>query len=383
MLSLFQDRKVTKFKPGKIGLLVQNSYICNSKIWRELNNTDNEIIAEIKRLLSVNPVKIAVIPHSNPDGDAIGSCYGLAVILKNAGHDIKIISPNDYPSFLDWLSGEVEIVNFQKKTITATRFINSCDLIFCVDFNDIRRTGDMAATIDSFKGAKIMIDHHPYPTYFCDFCISEPEYSSSAELVFDVVTAIGLGEFINRQAAEALYTGIMTDTGSFSYNTSRANLYKVLTELMKFHIDTEAVHDLVYHNFSADRLRLMGYCLHEKMVILPEFRTGYISLTRDELKKYNFVPGDTEGFVNIPLSIHNIVFSALFIEKEGYVKASFRSKGSFPANSFSSDHFSGGGHLNAAGGEIQLPLAGTIEKFTQLLPEYEHLLFNADKNVVI
>lgn len=348
-----------------------------------MNNTDNEIIAAVSKLLSVAPVKIAVIPHSNPDGDAIGSSYGLAVILKNAGHEVRIVSPNDYPTFLDWLSGEVEIVNFQKKTITAKKYLQSCDLMFCVDFNDIRRTGDMAATIDSFKGPKIMIDHHPYPTSFCDYCISEPEYSSSAELVFDVVIACGWGEFINRQAAEAFYTGIMTDTGSFSYNTSRANLYKVLSELMKFHIDTESVHDLVYHNFSADRLRLMGYCLHEKMIILPEYRTGFISLTRDELKKYNFVPGDTEGFVNIPLSIHNIVFSALFIEKEGFVKASFRSKGSFPANSFSSDHFSGGGHLNAAGGEIQLSLNETIEKFTQLLPEYNHLLINADKNVVI
>lgn len=348
-----------------------------------MNNTDNEIFAAIKKLLSVGPRKIAVIPHSNPDGDAIGSAYGLGVILKNAGHEVKIISPNDYPSFLDWLSGEVEIVNFQKRTITATKYIQNCDHLFCVDFNDIRRTGDMAAVIESFKGAKIMIDHHPYPTGFCNICISEPEYSSSAELVYDVAIACGWGEFINRQAAEALYTGIMTDTGSFSYNTSRTNLYKVLSELMKFHIDTESVHDLVYHNFSADRLRLMGYCLHEKMVILPEYRTGFISLTRSELKKYNFVPGDTEGFVNIPLSIHNIVFSALFIEKDGYVKVSFRSKGSFPANSFSSDHFAGGGHLNAAGGEIQLSLHETIEKFTQLLPEYEHLLLNADNNVVI
>lgn len=356
----------------------QNSYLCNSKKERLLKNTDNEIIGAISDLLARNTSPIVIVPHSNPDGDAIGSAYGLAVVLKNAGHEVRIISPNDYPGFLSWLNGDVEIFNYQKMRKTSLNYLQRCDIMFCVDFNDIGRTDEMESAIAGFGGTKIMVDHHPYPTAFCHYTVSEPEYSSSAELVYDFVVSLGLERFMNHEAAEALYTGIMTDTGSFSHNTSRPNLYKVLSALMTYGIDTESIHGRVYHNFSADRLRLMGYCLHEKMVVMPEYRTGYISLSRDELKKYNFVPGDTEGFVNIPLSINHIVFSALFIEKDGFVKVSFRSKGNFPANAFSSDHFNGGGHLNAAGGEIKLSLQETLDKFTQLLPDYLHLLNNAD-----
>ena len=342
-----------------------------------MENTGNEIINGISELIRQNTGSIVIVPHSNPDGDAIGSAYGLGVILKNMGHDVRVISPNDYPAFLRWMQGQVEIINYQKRKITAERILQRCEIMFCVDFNEPGRADEMESILVSFPGKKIMIDHHPFPSDFCDFMVSEPSYSSSAELVYDLAVAAGWERHIDHDAAEALYTGIMTDTGSFSHNTARPNLYRVLSSLMTYGIDTEGIHGRVYHNFSADRLRLMGYSLYEKMVVLPEFRTGYIALTRDELKKYNFVPGDTEGFVNIPLSINNIIFSALFIEKDGYVKISFRSKGSFPANAFCSEHFSGGGHLNAAGGEIKLPMNETLEKFTQLLPEYRHLLINA------
>ncbi|MFZ5429004.1 MAG: DHH family phosphoesterase [Bacteroidota bacterium] len=341
-----------------------------------LENTGNEIINGLTELFSNNTRPVVIVPHSNPDGDAIGSAYGLAVVLKNLGQFVKIITPNDYPGFLAWLNGHVDIINYQKKKKTAEHFINQCSIMICVDFNEARRADEMENTINSFAGTRIMVDHHPYPADFCHFTVSEPSYSSSAELVYDLVVAAGWERGIDLHAAEALYTGIMTDTGSFSHNTSRPNLYKVLTALMTWNIDTESIHSKVYHNFSADRLRLMGYSMMEKMVILPEFRTGYIALTRDELKKYNFVPGDTEGFVNIPLSVSNIIFSALFIEKEGYVKVSLRSKGSFPSNAFCADHFNGGGHLNAAGGEIKMSMNETLEKFTQLLPGYLHQLNN-------
>jgi phosphoesterase RecJ-like protein len=344
------------------------------KIINRLENTGNEIIKGVAELLANNTKPIVIVPHSNPDGDAIGASYGLAIVLKNAGHMVKIISPNDYPGFLSWLNGEVVILNYLRRTKTAESYIQQCDIMFCVDFNEAKRADEMEKTIMSFPGKRIMIDHHPYPTDFCHYTISEPSYSASAELIYDLIIAAGWEQYLNHQAAEALYTGIMTDTGSFSHNTSRPNLYKVLSGLMTYGIDTESIHARVYHNFSADRLRLMGYCLHEKMIVLPEFRTGFFSLTRDELKKYNFVPGDTEGFVNIPLSINNIVFSALFIEKEGYIKVSFRSKGTFPANEFCSAHFNGGGHLNAAGGELKMGLGETLQKFTQLLPQYLHQL---------
>jgi len=366
--------KITNFNPCKARLLGEISYICSLKILNNLENTENEIIIKLAELLESNSRPIVVVPHSNPDGDAIGTAYGLAVVLKNAGQTVKVITPNDYPGFLGWLNGEVDIINYQRKKKTADNYILQCGLMFCVDFNEAKRADNMEKALISFEGLKIMVDHHPYPDNFCQLTISEPTYSSSAELMYDLIIAAGWERYLSQKAAEALYTGIMTDTGSFSHNTSRPNLYKVLSSLMTYGINTEAIHARVYHNFTADRIRLMGYSLHEKMVVLPEYRTGFICLTRDELKKYNFVPGDTEGFVNIPLSINNIVFSALFIEKDGYVKVSLRSKGSFPANAVCSDHFNGGGHLNAAGGEIKLGLSETIEKFTQLLPGYLHQL---------
>lgn len=189
-----------------------------------------------------------------------------------------------------------------------------------------------------------------------------------------MVCKIGMKKHISKHAAEALYTGILTDTGSFNHNTSDPNTFKVVSELMKFGIDTQKIQSGVYHNFSASRMKLLGYCLSQKMVVYPELRTAMISITKKELEDFNFKTGDTEGFVNFPLSINDIVFSAIFIEKEGVVKASFRSKGNFPVNHFSRDNFNGGGHLNAAGGDTNLTLEKAIEKFTQLLPDYKHQL---------
>ncbi len=320
---------------------------------------------------------VAVIPHSNPDGDAIGSAYALAVVLKNAGKEVKVITPNDYPAFLSWLNGEVEILNYLKNKSKSGKYLDSCKVAFCVDFNEPGRVDEMEQALSAYGGTRILVDHHPFPADFCDLVVSEPTYSSSAELVYDLVIAAGWEQYLDKRAAEALYMGIMTDTGSFSYSISRPDLYRVLSHLMEFGINAENIHTRVYDNFSSDRFRLMGYCLLHKMVILTEYRTAYIAITANELKMFNFTPGDTEGFVNIPLSIQDIVFSALFIERENYVKASFRSKGSFPSNAFSSSHFNGGGHLNAAGGDSRQSLEKVIEQFTQLLPDYLHLLENA------
>jgi len=343
-----------------------------------LENTGNEIIRGISGALQSVQGAIAIVPHSNPDGDAIGAAYALSLVLKNTGREVTIVTPNDYPAFLNWMSGEVEIVNYLKDRPYAKQKIKSAAILFCVDFNEISRADDMRKVIRSFRGVKVLIDHHPLPAKFCDFLVSEPAYSSSAELVYDLIVALGLEPHIDKKTAEALYAGIMTDTGSFSYSTSRPSLYKVLYALTSYDIDTELIHSRVYDHFSAERFRLMGHCLLNKMVILSEYRTAYISLTLEEQKTFNFIPGDTEGFVNIPLSINNIVFSALFMEKGNLVKTSFRSKGSFPANEFASSHFGGGGHKNAAGGESKESLHEVIDHFTQLLPRYQHLLLNND-----
>ncbi len=343
-------------------------------ILKALKNTDIENITSVKRIFSETKRKITIIPHENPDGDAIGAALGLGQVLKNFGHQVNVVSVNNYPDFLKWFSSDVPVVIYEQDKKKAKELIFEADALVCVDFNEVKRAGHLEKMISSFKKTKILIDHHPFPTRFCDYTISETQYSSTAELVFDVLCNIGMEKYFTCQAAEALFTGILTDTGGFSHNTSK-NTYKVVSNLMEYEIDTAKIRAAVFNNFSASRMQLLGYCLNVKMQVFPEFRSAIISLSQEELKRFNFKQGDTEGFVNYPLSINNIVFSALFIEKEGVVKASFRSRGDFPVNAFSSQHFNGGGHLNAAGGESKLGLEETIEKFKQLLPEFgEQLL---------
>ncbi|PIF02027.1 MAG: DHH family phosphoesterase [Draconibacterium sp.] len=340
-----------------------------------LKETDKQTIRSVEKIFTENvKQQVTIIPHENPDGDAIGSALGLAEILINAGHRALVVSPTDYPDFLKWIPSQAEVLVYGTDKAGAAEYMNNSGVLICVDFNEPKRAGNqLKIKIEKFPNTKILIDHHPYPADFSHFTISEPSYSSTAELVYDLINAIGLQKFINLNAAEALYTGILTDTGSFSHNVD-ANTFRVVAELIGYGVQTDAIQSAVYHNFSADRMRLLGYCLSEKMKVFPDFRAAFISLSKKELEEYNFKTGDTEGFVNYPLSINNIVFSALFIEKEGWVKASFRSKGDFPVNHFSKNHFNGGGHKNAAGGETKLSLNDVQEFFTQLLPLYKHQL---------
>jgi len=341
-----------------------------------LENTGSDIFKSVGQLLAKKHSNIVIMPHENPDGDAIGSAIGFAEILQNSGQNVSIVSPNNYPGFLKWFSSGVEILIYENHKKDAIKKIQAADLLFCLDFNETKRAGKLEKQLLEFSKPKVLIDHHPLLLSFCDYTISEPAYSSTAELIFDAAVQLNLAPFINYNAAEALYTGILTDTGSFSHSISRANVFKVVSELLKYGINTNKVQSNVYHNFSAERMKLLGYCLNEKMEVFAELRTAVISLTKEEQLKYNFRIGDSEGFVNYPLSIKNIVFSALFIEKEGLVKASFRSKGSFSVNEFSRDHFNGGGHLNAAGGESNENLDITLEKFRQLLTQYKYQLIN-------
>lgn len=339
-----------------------------------LKNTEIEIITSIKNILTNVKLNVAIVPHENPDGDAIGSALGLAEVLADFGHSVNVISPNDYPEFLKWFGSQVNVLFYADNKKEAKAVLKNANVLICVDFNDASRAGRLEKKVSEFGKTRILIDHHPNPTYFCDYTVSEPTYSSTAELIFDVVYKIGLEKNITKNAAEALYTGILTDTGSFSHNTSRPNTFKVVSELMKFGIDTEKIQSGVYHNFSANRMKLLGYCLNEKMKVFPEYRAAVMCISKEELEAFEFKQGDTEGFVNYPLSIKGIVFSALFIEKEDAVKASFRSKGNFPTNKFARENFNGGGHLNASGGESKSTLDETYEKFTQLLPDFKHLL---------
>lgn len=339
-----------------------------------MKNTGIQIITAIKQLLDNDKLNIVIVPHEHPDGDAIGSAIGMAEVLTGFGHKVQIVSPTDYPDFLKWFSAKAEITVYSRNNKLGKEILNQSEILICLDFNEAGRAGKMEKLLLDYDRPKILIDHHPYPTNFCDYMVSETHYSSTAELIYDVLCKIGMKKYITQSAAEALYTGILTDTGSFNHNTSDPNTFKVVSELMKFGIDTQKIQSGVYHNFSVSRMQLLGYCLSQKMVVFPEQRTAYISISKKELDDYNFKTGDTEGFVNFPLSIENIVFSAIFIEKDGVIKVSFRSKGNFPVNHFARDHFNGGGHLNAAGGETNTTLEQTIERFTQLLQQYQHQL---------
>lgn len=338
-----------------------------------LKNTDNEIIIALRNLFTGAKKKFVVITHENPDGDAIGSSIGIGEVLNNYGHQVTIVVPNAYPDFLKWFSSEIEIVVYERKRSLAVSYLSDADVMVCVDFNEPKRVSRLKNKLLEFSRTKVLIDHHPNPVSFCDYMVSEPSYSSTAELVYDVIRKADMEGYLNHDAAEALFTGIMTDTGSFSHNIANSNTFRVVAKLMECGIDTEKIHASVYHTFSEHRMKLLGHSLN-KMKVFPEHRSAIIWLSQDELKEYKFQPGDIEGFVNYPLSINNIVFSALFMEKKGYVKASFRSKGSFPVNEFANKHFSGGGHRNAAGGEVKLSLEESVERFTELLKDYNHLL---------
>jgi phosphoesterase RecJ-like protein len=335
-----------------------------------LERFDKKIIAEISKLLStVN--NVALIPHVNADGDAVGASVGLCRVLNNAGKQAKVVSPSDYPGFLKWIDGTEEVLVYEKTPNECIKTLQNADLIFYIDFNDIKRIGDLEEHMHKISAKKVLIDHHPHPKEFADYILSDTNASSTSELVYDFVEELGLVEFLDKEVAEALFTGIITDTGSFSYNVSRPRVYEVVGKLISLGADKDKIHAEIYYNFSVHRMRLLGYCLDKKMVVIPELHTAFISLTAKELEEYDFQMGDAEGFVNYPLSIKGIVFTALFMEREDIVKISFRSKGDFPTNKFSSKYFNGGGHINASGGSSDASMECTLDNFCNKLSEFK------------
>ena len=332
-----------------------------------------EDVAKLKEVIH-NASSILITTHVNADGDAIGSALALALVLKKAGKEVMIMTPNDFPGFLHWMPGQ-DLITVDMKNPGKTRlWAEKADIIFSVDYNEPKRLKQAEKVILKSKAFKVMIDHHPYPADFTDLCISVVKLGSTAELIYYLIEALGLRHYIDRDIATCLYAGIMTDTGCFSYNSSYPEVFNVTAELLKFGIDKDKIYSSIYENFSEHRIRLMGYCLNEKMVVLSEYNTAYIYLNEKELKEYNHSPGDTEGFVNLPFSIRGIRFTALFLEKKENIKISFRSRGDFPANEFSAKYFNGGGHINAAGGEWKQSILITVKRFESLLPEYKDQL---------
>lgn len=334
------------------------------------NNTTIKNLDKLYDFLSASPRKIVLITHVNPDGDAIGSTLGLQRSLLKAGHTCSVITPNDFAGFLKWLPGALSVTILPGNESRVEDLIRSSDMIFFIDFNDIRRVREINDPVTRSRAMKILIDHHPDPVVEADCMLSDTTVSSSAELVYRFIVQSALKETMDRDIATCLFAGIMTDTGCFSYNASLPETYRTVADLLRYGIDKDRIFYRIYDNYSYDRMRLLGYCLNEHTEYFPDCRTALIWLSRKDQERYNFQTGDSEGFVNYPLSVKGIRFSAFFMEKEDHVKASFRSKGNFPVNAFSARHFNGGGHRNAAGGETGESLETALEKFRDLLPRY-------------
>ena len=333
------------------------------------NKLEPKVIAEIKELLQV-PRRVVIFTHVNPDGDAMGSLMGLYHFLKKLGHEVAAVTPNEFPFFLTWLSGTDNVKVFTKQPTEITGKIAEADIIFCVDFNDLRRLKEAEKYVTASKAIKILIDHHPYPTPSFDYYIHRINASAAAELVYDFIRALGYQSAIDTVIAECIYAGIMSDTNSFNYNITDSSTFRKVADLLEYGLDHNRIFGLLYDNYSYNRMRLMGYCLNQKMVLLPQLHVGYLWLTQDEMNAYNFQIGDSEGFVNLPLSIRGIYISALLTEKDKYVRISCRSKGEFPVNRLCAEHFEGGGHKNAAGGEIHLPIQQALVHFEKIMEEY-------------
>ncbi|TBN04722.1 bifunctional oligoribonuclease/PAP phosphatase NrnA [Hyunsoonleella flava] len=335
---------------------------------------DTNDITAIKQLLST-PKNIVIVPHKNPDGDAIGSTLGLYHFLNKYNHNTQVITPNDYPGFLKWAPGESFILKYDSQSEECNKVIEKADIIFTLDFNAFHRTGAMAPMLETSKALKILIDHHQEPDDYATFMYSDVNMSSTCEMIYHFIDMLGSTDKIDVDIATCLYLGIMTDTGSFRFPSTTSTTHRIVAELIDKGAKNANIHNNVYDTNSYNRLQLLG-CALTNLKVLPELRTAYITLSQDELRKFDYKKGDTEGVVNYALSLNNIIFAAIFIEdkQEGIIKISLRSKGGFSVNEFSRAHFNGGGHNNAAGGRSETPLKSTVEKFLSILPQYKNAL---------
>lgn len=330
----------------------------------------------LKELLKKKQQNIVIVSHRNPDGDAMGASMAIYNYFLKLGHQVDLVVPNNYPQFLNWLPNVKNTLVYDWYKTKCKSVFASCNILFAVDFNDLSRIREFENELMPVDCYKILIDHHPDPGDFADLTISDTTVSSASELVYLFLNSLDFKDIIDKEIAECLYTGIMTDTGCFSFNSSHRQTFEIVANLIDIGIDKDKIYGLVYNNYSADRMRLMGHCLHEKMTYIPELSTAFIELTQEDIKKYNFKVGDSEGFVNIPLAIKGVILSVLFTEKDDIVKLSLRSKGDFSVNKIARKFFKGGGHNNAAGGESKLPIKETVDKFISILEEYKEELTN-------
>lgn len=319
-----------------------------------------------KKLLK-NSQKIAIVTHWSPDGDAMGSSLALYLFLLKLGKKVNVIVPNAYPDFLHWLPGHKQVLNFQLNESKSTKLLKDADLIFTLDFNSYKRLEKLGHILEQTTAQKVLIDHHQQPDGYPDYYFHDVNACSTCELIFDFIVGLGEKKLIDKKIAACIYTGLMTDTGSFRYPSVNSHTHLIIAELIKTGIVPSDIHGAVYDNYSLDRLKLLGYALNEKLKLVHGFPVAYFTLSEKELEKFNYQKGDIEGLVNYPFSIKGIKVCALFNETEDYIKISFRSKGKIDMNKFARSYFSGGGHINAAGGKSTDKLTVAESKFIELV----------------
>lgn len=333
----------------------------------------NNFIPALKEQLS-NRKKIVIIPHKNPDGDALGSCLGLMHFLDLMNHSCWVISPNEYPEFLEWIPGQEQIITYNKSEEESEKLLLEADLIFTLDFNSLNRIKPMDEVIENCKAIKVMIDHHVQPDDYAELMYSDPSLGSTCEMVYNLMEAIDVS-LINKTIATCIYTGIMTDSGSFRFQTTTAVTHSIVSNLLDMGIDHTQIHNNIYDTYSFGRLQLLGKALTNLVKVEP-LNAVYITLSQEELTQCDFKKGDTEGFVNFGLSLDGIKLAIILIEntQEKIIKMSFRSKGEFNVNEFARKHFNGGGHHNAAGGVSHENLEMTTQKVHQTILQYKDQL---------
>jgi phosphoesterase RecJ-like protein len=328
-------------------------------------------ISKTKKLLQTSK-NVVITCHKGPDGDAIGSSLALYLYLRKKNINVNIVVPDDFPYFLKWLPENHYIVCYDTMKEKAEQLITEADLIFSLDYNSLNRTGNMAATLQNSTAKFIMIDHHQQPDDYAEVTYSDTSICSTCQMVYHFIEALGDINQIDESIANCIYTGIMTDTGSFRFRSTTSTTHRVIANLIDIGIDNAKIHQNVYDSNSYNRLQLLGQSL-TNLKVIPELNTTYIALSAAELEQYNAQKGDTEGVVNYALSLQGIKLAAIFKEdlNTGLIKISFRSKGNFSVNEFARTHFNGGGHTNAAGAASNLSLKETLEKFISILPNYQ------------
>ncbi len=331
-------------------------------------------VSEIYPLLT-QPKNVVITFHQKPDADAMGSALGLYHFLKQIGHDVTVISPTNWAGFLSWMPGCKKVLDYEMQTAKATEALSKAEWLFCLDFNTMDRTRKMAGVLINLSCTKILIDHHQQPQVeVFDYGISDVTKSSTSEMVYDFIVTSGNADKINVNVAECLYAGVMTDTGSFRFNSTSASVHRMVADLKDRGLEHSKVHENLFDNFLESRFRFFGHVLLNRMEVMYEYNTAFIAIPQADLIKFNVKTGDTEGLVNFPLSIHGIKLVAIIIDRGDERKSSFRSKGGFDVNTFARKYFNGGGHFNASGGKNSEPLEEVVKKFKAAIKENKEQL---------